>query len=365
MNEHFPKNAHEPPDMDSLMSAFKGNTPRLKKYVELALFNQDASPYSYLSKNNMRRIALVLTTKCNMHCLWCHRHEPAVSDYLHKEMPIETVRKLLPKLKGFDMLHWAGLGEPLMYSKIYELTREARELFPVVKLTTNGSFLTEENANKLIWSRLNCLEVSIDGFDGSTNKRCRGIDESVILEGLDYLSAKSNLPIQINSALSKDNYDALWNAVDRLKDIKSIFCLHTIPLFMTTYMRGQGIEPVTLDEHKQLLCHWKKRIDHFGLDIRLAPDLGGVRMDPVIMLKKRHNICFSVFEDPFINVEGFLSPCGRLQHISLVNLLDKTFDDAWNERAMLKWRRAQIKGNYGRDCVRECNMKNTRKLSSK
>ena len=75
-------------------------------------------------------------------------------------------------------------------------------------------------------------------------------------------------------------------------------------------------------------------------------------------MKRLHNICFTVFEHPFINLDGFITPCGRLQHINLDNVLEKGFDEAWNGPKTLRWREQQLKENYGTYCQRECYMKN-------
>lgn len=345
-------------NMDSFFGAFEGKPTRLKKYMELLLLKDGATPYSYIPTSEMRRIALVLTTKCNLKCAWCHRNEPPVQDYLHQEMPYDMALELLGKLKGFETLHWAGLGEPLMHPRLFDLTREARKQFSVVKLTTNGTLLSPEKADELIDSGLNYLEVSIDGFSGDANKTFRGVDEEKILDVLHYISANSSIPIQVNSVISKNNYDALFAAVDRLAGIRNVGVLHTIPLFMTTHMEQQGIEAVSQDEHHRLLKHWKARIASLGSTLKLSPDVWAARLDPVITMKKRHNICFSCYEDPFINVNGALAPCGRLQHVSLTDLNDhEDFASAWNANKMLAWRNSHLDGRFGQDCRRECSMK--------
>ena len=75
-----------------------------------------------------------------------------------------------------------------------------------------------------------------------------------------------------------------------------------------------------------LLVHWQKKIKEYNLNIKLNPEPGDVSLDPVIAMKRMHNICFTVFEHPFINLDGFITPCGRLQHINLENVIEKGFD---------------------------------------
>ena len=59
-------------------------------------------------------------------------------------------------------------------------------------------------------------------------------------------------------------------------------------------------------------------------------------------------------------MDGYLTPCGRLQHVNLENVIDSGgFDQAWNGEKAIKWRKSQLEGNYGIYCQRECSMKNT------
>ena len=75
-------------------------------------------------------------------------------------------------------------------------------------------------------------------------------------------------------------------------------------------------------------------------------------------MKRLHNICYTVYEHPFINLDGNISPCGRLQHIGLDNVLENGFEAAWNGPKIVKWREEQLAGNFGTYCQRECYMKN-------
>ena len=80
--------------------------------------------------------------------------------------------------------------------------------------------------------------------------------------------------------------------------------MHTIPLFMTKHMQELGIKPLGQTKYENLLKSWKADIDKFKLNIELSPNLDQMNFDPVTFMKKEHNICFSPYEDPSINVEG-------------------------------------------------------------
>lgn len=345
--------------MEMFMRNFSGNVERLQKFTELMLIGDEESAYNYMSRDKMRRIAVVLTTKCNLKCVWCHRNEPRFADYLHKEMPFEMLEKILPGLEGFETLHYGGLGEPLLYPRLSDAIRLARKHIPNVKTTTNASLLTRERCEMLADSGLTYLEVSIDGFDAEANRRVRGVAEDTLIENIEYLSEISDIDLQINTVIASINYESLFGAIDKLKNVKNLVRMHGIPLFMTKHMKQLGIDRVGDEQVRALLEHWRGRIAELGLGLELWPDVYEATLDPVMTLKRRHNLCFTPYDDPLINVYGCLAPCGRLQNVNLDSVVDMGFDAAWNGPRMLEWRRSQLAGGYTDECMLECRMRRT------
>ena len=135
--------------------------------------------------------------------------------------------------------------------------------------------------------------------------------------------------------------------------------MHTIPLFMTKHMENLGIKSLDQKKYEKLLASWKSDINRLNLKIELSPDIDQINFDPVVFMKKEHNICFSPFEDPSINVDGSIAPCSRLQHLGLENVFEDGFENSWNGKRMKAFREEQLKGNYGNLCQRECGMKVT------
>ena len=347
--------------MRGMVKDDKSRDERIRKYYELIVLKKNASPNASVSKETLRRISIVLTTHCNLKCVWCHREEQHVKDskYLERHMDFEKLKNFLPKLKGFHVLSWGGLGEPMLYKNFYEATKIARKYVPIVKTVCNGTTLVKKNVNKLIDSGLNYLEVSIDGFDEDANLKLRGAHSENIISNIKYLSDNSDIPLQINTVVSEENYNSLFSAVEKLKDVKNIVAMHTIPLFMTKHMENLGIKSLDQKKYEKLLASWKSDINRLNLKIELSPDIDQINFDPVVFMKKEHNICFSPFEDPSINVDGSIAPCSRLQHLGLENVFEDGFENSWNGKRMKAFREEQLKGNYGNLCQRECGMKVT------
>ena len=139
--------------------------------------------------------------------------------------------------------------------------------------------------------------------------------------------------------------------------------MHTIPLFMTKHMQELGIEALDIGKYKKLLSKWDEDIKKNNLKWELSPDIKQVEYDPVSFMKQKHNICFSPYEDPTINIDGEIVPCSRLQHLGIGNVFKEGFDEVWNGEKMNKFRGEQLEGNYGHLCQRECSMKVTSRKS--
>jgi hypothetical protein len=140
------------------------------------------------------------------------------------------------------------------------------------------------------------------------------------------------------------------------KEAKNINVWHTIPLFETSQMRGNGIKPLGIKDYQNLLLSLNEAITNEGLNWKLFPDAYGVQLDPVIEMKRKRNICFSCFEDPYISVNGRFNYCSR-QEFSSVADISPGFEQAWNHPSLLKFRRNMLNGLYPRYCGLLCFLK--------
>jgi MoaA/NifB/PqqE/SkfB family radical SAM enzyme len=346
--------------MSKFLRNFDNNEDYLQKYIELLLLRDEKSAYSYIRPEKMRKLNIAITSKCNLNCVWCHRDQPEFKDtsYLQKEMPFELLKKLLLNSKGFKRIHLCGIGEPLTYSRISDAVKEAKKYVNEVLITTNGTLLVKRYAEEFAESGLTGLEVSIDGFDGETNYKFRGSREDKIIGYLEYLSKISNIPIQINSVLADANYESLFGAIDKLKNVRNLKKLHVIPIFMQDRLREMNIGRVTDEQMKQLLDHYKNRIEALGLvNIDIYPNLAEAELDPIITLREKHNICYYPHREPFINIYGHMAPCPFLEQFSCGSVVDRGLEDTWNGSELLKWRSTQLAGHYCEECQNYCNVK--------
>ena len=342
-------------EMQEYMAIFEDMPDRLMKYMEILAYGKDASPYSYQDTMSFRSVAIALTTYCNLTCKWCYRFDSKYKKILDKNMKIETLQKIIDNTKGnFRLTHLAGLGEPLLYPHLEEAIRIVKVKSEHVKITTNGSIITKEDVDRLVKAGLTHIEFSIDGFTLEDQMEFRGANLDRMIEIIDYISNNTDLYLQINSVVNKQNYNSLFNLVEMLKSAKNIKIIHTIPLFVTEQMIQDGENNVVSDEkYKELLEKIENDIKEHNLEWKLFPNSLGVGMDPIIEIKRRQGICFTCFEDPYIDVEGRLTVCGRREFHPIADAT-KGLEVAMNEKKAIGFRKNMLAGKYDSFCARLC-----------
>ncbi|MFC1496899.1 12,18-didecarboxysiroheme deacetylase [Verrucomicrobiota bacterium] len=111
--------------------------------------------------------------KCNLRCVHCYSHSRN-KEYVN-ELSTEEGLRLIDDLGDFKVpvLLFSG-GEPLMRTDLFELITHARNKNMRAVISTNGTLITPDVANRLKDCGLSYVGVSLDGLQ-ETNDRFRGI----------------------------------------------------------------------------------------------------------------------------------------------------------------------------------------------
>lgn len=347
-------------EMAEFIASFKQMPDRLLKYCEILLEGKQASPYSYQDAMSFRHLAISLTSRCNKRCFWCNRFDPMYKKVLNKDLPFAKLKKIVVNTKSrFRRIHLAGLGEPALYPRLLDAIALVRKLSDHVVFTSNASLLNRDLIVQAIKRGLTDIQISINSFAEEGEKKISGVELMHSLEIVVYISNQTNLDLQVNTVVSSLNYQMLFTLVDRLKEVKKMV-LHTIPLFETRQCLNSGVRRVSAEDYKALLVKIKSDIDKYHLSWIMLPSPEGSIIDPVIEMKKKKNICFSCFEDPYISEAGELLHCPRTIPYGGV---DATvgFEKAWNHPKLLKFRQNMLKGRYPALCGQLCYLKERNK----
>jgi radical SAM protein with 4Fe4S-binding SPASM domain len=106
------------------------------------------------------------TAKCNLYCPMCPRetHPQPKAD-----MPAEVFERLIRESGGTaEHMMLIGLGEPFMDPAIFERIEYCHRHSISTLLSTNGTFLDERYATKVLDSPLEQITLSFDGFKKET-----------------------------------------------------------------------------------------------------------------------------------------------------------------------------------------------------
>lgn len=135
---------------------------------------------------------------CNLKCNYClHSLNKEERGHISDEvsMDFDLYKKCIDDIKNFPrkvkVIHFAGLGEPLLHKNIVEMVAYAveREVAETVDILTNGVFLSEELSNNLVSAGLSKLRVSVQGLDKEKYKEIANeeIDFNEFFKNLKYL----------------------------------------------------------------------------------------------------------------------------------------------------------------------------------
>jgi radical SAM protein with 4Fe4S-binding SPASM domain len=113
-------------------------------------------------------IALDVTNVCNLHCIHCpYPSIEARSDFAAAHFPWAYFEKLIAELGEHDqpcLLRLVGDGEPMLHPRIIDMVNLAKGRTQcAVNLTTNGTYLSDENIDRLLEAKLDLIDVSLDG----------------------------------------------------------------------------------------------------------------------------------------------------------------------------------------------------------
>jgi len=114
------------------------------------------------------------THRCNLKCVHCYSQS---DDFAYEgELSTEEGKRLIDSLADFGVpvVLFSG-GEPLLRKDLFELVRHASSMGLRAVISTNGTLITPEKAERLKDENLSYVGVSLDGTE-AVNDKFRGVD---------------------------------------------------------------------------------------------------------------------------------------------------------------------------------------------
>jgi len=304
--------------------------------------NLSASPNpSLLTPPKLRMVAWELIRSCNLACSHC-RASSERGPY-PGELNTEECLRVMDEIATIDnpVIILTG-GEPLLRPDIFELARYGTQKGFRMVMATNGTLITEENANEMKTSRIQRISVSLDGPDKETHDSFRKVKGAFdgALRGIE-IAKRVGLPFQINTTVTKKNLhlleDILRLAVALGAVAHHIFLL--VPTGRGKELRDQEIS--ALDYEKTL--HWfYEQGDRVPLQLKAtcAPHYYRILRQRTKKEKKKPHLQREPLDTMtrgglggisfcFISHLGVVQPCGYLE-LDCGNVREKSFQQIWN-----------------------------------
>ncbi len=148
-----------------------------------------------------------ITLKCNLRCVHC-LSDSGVSAL--DELSLGECLNLVDELTALKVFQVnIGGGEPFIRNDFLDLLNYAHHKGLVTCVSTNGTIIDDDLANRLAKLKMFYLQVSLDGATEETNDHIRGKGTyKKILGAIDCL-AKNNVAFSINTVLTNLNYHQL------------------------------------------------------------------------------------------------------------------------------------------------------------
>jgi MoaA/NifB/PqqE/SkfB family radical SAM enzyme len=300
-------------------------------------------------------VKMKLTWRCNLACEMC--------DYWRQDLPTpltsDLVARTLDELAalGCRKIHFSG-GEPTLRPDLPDLIAHARRLKLRVTLTTNGTLLTRDLAERLAKAGLNSVCVSIDSPVRSVHDRIRGAPGALkqTIAGVRELrrAAKRrsvSLPVHINTVVSRENYATL----DKLPALAHSLGAASILLMPVDDPSGN------LLLNKRRLLDYNRRIaptladQALALGVMRSPreaypfgttreELAASRNGQYARGQFERQPCYAPWTHTLIAADARVTPCCSAPRITLGDLCEQSFAEIWQGKVYRQLREAMRDG---------------------
>ncbi len=193
-----------------------------------------------------------VTRACALKCLHCRAEAQYKAD--PHQLSLTEGKRLIDDIANLDspLLVFTG-GDPLMRPDLFELIQYATEEKKLtVSMTPSATpRVTEDAIRKAKEAGLSRWAFSLDGSTAEIHDHFRGTKGSyeMTMRGIEYLK-ELQLPIQINTTVSKYNIDDLANIAEKAREMNAV--LWSV-FFLVPTGRGMEKDMISPAEHEQVM----------------------------------------------------------------------------------------------------------------
>jgi len=297
----------------------------------------------------LKKVFCSVTDRCNLSCKMCPRKNLY---YDYADIDTSILQRVYEKAPDLYFVGLHGYGEPYLYDGLYEVIETLKALMAEggeIGFNTNATLLGRHHIVRTVESGLDNLTFSIDGATRATYEKIRkGAKFDQIIKNIkDFVHYKkqagSNHPkLMMNYVIMEDNIQEIplfvelskqcgINAIHFNYDRTSYGCLQT-------------------DELKEAFQEAKRKAEELQIILYLPP---------IYPVKSENEFCVFMNTAVLLN-SGEVVPCCHAAEFDLIgnpenilsfgNVKENSFDDIWNSRSYISFRRKVLSKNWPRFC---------------
>lgn len=285
-------------------------------------------------------------SQCNLHCSHC---PTGTFDMATGVMDWDVFSRVLPEIESNkDTIRIVVLyhgGEPLLNKRFFQMVRAIKACGLPVKTVSNGMALTERAARSAVESRLDSIEISLDGEDAEEN--------SAVRIGCDYKKVVANVKrlIRLKAEMSSSTPEVFIATTGFLREKGGTVPRSApIPAYLVREFSGE-YRPAIAGIKPSLAMRWP----HMG-SIESEYD---TYVDPADT--EVENYCDHIRQTITIRWNGDVVPCcyDLTSRLVMGNIMSDRLADIWNSAQYLSLRQ----GIHDRKFAPLCNNCNVVKPS--
>jgi radical SAM protein with 4Fe4S-binding SPASM domain len=276
-----------------------------------------------------------LTSHCNLSCPEC----PTGSGVIKRKrgfMELSLFERLIDELgPNLYYLNLHFQGEPMLHPGFFNFLERSGKLNCIV--STNGHFLSEENAGRLVSSGIKKIIVSLDGMDSQTYLRYRiNGDFEAVMKGISNISEakrqqRSGVSIVIQFLVNKYNENQIDEARRFARRMGCSLSLKSM----------QVIDIATAAE-------WMPSRNKFRRYVNKSSGSGIKSSLP--------DRCARAWLNPVVTWDGKVLPCcfDKDARYIMGDLNEESFSEIWNGPRFRMFRKSLLSGRSMIEICRNC-----------
>jgi mycofactocin radical SAM maturase len=149
-----------------------------------------------------------ITYACNLQCVHCLSSSGTRDP---RELSTDQAKAVLDELRDLQVFYInIGGGEPMIRKDFFEILEHAEANDIGVKFSTNGTYITAENAQRLASMNYLDIQISLDGVDAQTNDAVRGKGSyATAIAAMNHLRDANFGQFKISVVVTRHNVDQL------------------------------------------------------------------------------------------------------------------------------------------------------------